>query len=169
LGAASGVTAHAARSRASSEIEAMKIALDAYKIDNGAYPAASTLTGPGLTPAAYPLDPTTTDYQTASAALFLALAGTANYSVAPATGVKTYMNFKINQVGSPTVKPSYVKDPWNNAYGYSTGDVNYMTSTAQTLYPNNGKGSYDIWSTAGTKGVTTTNPNPTNAWICNWQ
>ncbi len=180
IGAASGVMAHAARNRASSEIEAMKSALDSYKIDNGAYPvgttaaqpAPSSLLGPGTAPAAYPLDPVVVNlaaYQSASGALFQALAGTPNYTVAPA---KSYMNFKLNQVGSPTVTPSYVKDPWNNPYGYSTGDA---TVTPETQYPNNGINSYDLWTTAGKTNNDTryTPPTPeyyaTNAWISNWQ
>jgi prepilin-type N-terminal cleavage/methylation domain-containing protein len=176
LGAASGVMTHASRCRAAGEIEAMKSALDAYKIDNGAYPvgttaaqpAASALLGPGTTPAAYPLDPTPTggQYQIASEALFQALTGTANYTVAPAAGVKSYMSFKVNQVGLPTAALSYIKDPWNNPYGYSTGDA---TVTPQTKYPNNGIGSFDLWSTAGTTAVTASNPTPVNTWITNWQ
>jgi hypothetical protein len=85
------------------------------------------------------------------------------------------MNFKLNQVGSPTATPSYVRDPWNNAYGYSTGDANYLTANPQNQYPNNGSGSYDLWTTAGTTQNNTALPpsNPayyaTNAWICNWQ
>jgi prepilin-type N-terminal cleavage/methylation domain-containing protein len=178
LGAAAGVKAHAFRNRAQSEIEAMKAGLESYKIDNGAYPVGTTAVQPApsslLGPpgvANYPLDPTNPSgvnfaaYQTASQALFQALYGAAYIGVAPAAGVKSYMNFNTSQVGSPNGPTAYVKDPWNNPYGYSTGDV----LSPQVQYPFNGTGSFDLWTTAGNSAATASLPNPVNAWITNWQ
>lgn len=179
LGAVPGVQQRAARSRAYSEIEAMKMKLEEYKIDNGGYPIGNTTASSGsimLGPPATPYYPTYADatypsganlavYQTASEALYQALAGQSNFSGPPTAGVKSYMSFRANQVGnaSPSSALTYVADPWNNPYGYSNGDA----LNPQVQYPNNGTHSFDLWSTAGTKGA-----NPTtdaNAWITNWQ
>jgi type II secretory pathway pseudopilin PulG len=164
LGAGSGAMKKAARSRASGEIQAMSTALEGYKIDNGIYPVASFLTGPPA-PGAYPFDPVVanvTAYQNSSQALYLALSGQASYNTAPTAGVKSYMSFKINQIGNPTAANSYIKDPWNNSYGYSTGD----NLTPQVQYPNNGTGFFDLWSTGGR---TTAAATDVAAWISNWQ
>jgi prepilin-type N-terminal cleavage/methylation domain-containing protein len=171
LFAASEVLNKASRSRATSEIQAMSTALDAYKTDNGAYPvgnttvaAGSILTGPP-TPGTYPVDPVTanvTAYQTSSQALYQALSGQKFYGDTPGTVGKSYMSFKLNQVGIPTGPLSYIKDPWNNSYGYSTGD----NQRPQVLYPYNGSGFFDLWSTAGR---TTTSAADMNSWITNWQ
>jgi len=165
LSAGSGVMQRAARSRASGEIQAMSTALEGYKTDNGIYPAVSLLTGPPS--GAYPGDPAVanvTAYQNSSQALYLALSGQASYGAAPTAGVRSYMGFKINQMGNPTAATSYIKDPWNNSYGYSTGDAN-VPPVAQVLYPNNGTGFFDLWSTGGT----TAGGTATNTWLSNWQ
>jgi prepilin-type N-terminal cleavage/methylation domain-containing protein len=169
LAAANGVWTKAARSRAASEIQAMSTALEGYKTDNGIYPpgnitagASSILLGPPS--AGYEFDPVvanSADYQNSSGALYLALSGQASFNTAPTAGVKSYMSFKINQIGNPAAANSYIKDPWNNSYGYSTGD----NKTPQVQYPYNGTGFFDLWSTAGT----TTGGTATNTWISNWQ
>ena len=131
LYAGSGVWTKAARSRAASEIQAMSTALEGYKTDNGIYPVGNTtaasgsiLTGPP-SPGTYPSDPAvanSANYQNSSEALYQALSGQAYYTAAPVAGAKSYMPFKINQIGNSTGPLSYIKDPWNNSYGYSTGD-----------------------------------------------
>ncbi len=165
LAAGSGIMKKAARSRASAEIQAMSTALEAYKTDNGIYPVGNTtassgssLTGPPT--GSYPGDPVVANiaaYQTASEALYQALSGQTYYSAAPTAGVKSYMSFKLSQIGSPTGPLSYIKDPWTNPYGYSTGN------TTQTLYPYNGSGFFDLWSTGGTTAGNTA------IWLTNWQ
>jgi len=173
LGAASGVMQHAKRSRTASELEAMKNSLDSYKIDNGAYPVGSltpaggsSLLGPPPAQGSYPLNPAINNgnYQIASEGLFQALAGRAYFTLAPTAGVKSYITLRADQVGNLTGPNSYIKDPWSYAYGYSTGDAN----NPQQQYPNNGTGSYDIWSTAGTTNNSTTLIDATKAWIDNW-
>jgi hypothetical protein len=72
---------------------------------------------------------------------------------------KCYYTFKANQVGNPT-NLTYVQDPFGYAYGYSTGVSGGV--------PFNGSGLYDLWSTGGVTAATTSNPNPTNSWITNW-
>ena len=177
MAAITGVRTRAARSRAGSEIEAIKMNLESYKIDNGAYPigttatqpAPSSLLGPPPAQGSYPLDPTISGgkYQIASEALYQALSGQIFFNGTPATGAKVYMNFKFSQVGVPSGPLSYIQDPWANAYGYSTGDASPPLSQIQ--YPYNGRGSYDVWSTGGTTNNTTAVPVATNVWIKNWQ
>jgi prepilin-type N-terminal cleavage/methylation domain-containing protein len=173
--AASGAWSRAKRSRAAGEIQGMSTALESYKTDNGIYPVgnttagtASALTGPpGGT---YPLDPSLVGgkYQISSEALYQALSGQAYYTATPVAGVKSYMPFKINQIGNPAGPLSYVKDPWNYSYGYSTGSPS-SPPTVNDLAPYNSAGFFDLWSTGGTTGPTTANPNAINAWISNWQ
>ena len=174
LAAGSGIMKKAMRVRATNEIGGMSAALEGYKTDNGIYPVGNTtatsgsiLTGPPA-PGAYPLDPVKANaaaYQNSSEALYQALTGQAYFTATPVAGVKSYISLKQNQIGIPAGPMSYIMDPWGNAYGYSTGD----NKTPQVLYPNNGTGQFDLWSTGGTAGVTTSNPTPINSWITNWQ
>lgn len=165
IGAASAVFEKGKRSRAASEIQAMSTALESYKTDNGIYPPASTIKGPPTV--AYSVsdaDPSSgTDYVTSSQTLFQALSGgQTSYAAGPTAGTKVYMTFKLNQIGNPTTGLSYIQDPWQFSYGYSTGD----TSTPQTKYPNNGSGFFDLWSTAGRRSASA---GDVAAWMTNWQ
>jgi prepilin-type N-terminal cleavage/methylation domain-containing protein len=163
LSAASAVMEKGRRSRAASEIQAMSTALEGYKTDNGIYPQSSVL----LTNSYSTTAVNTSDgpYEQSSQLIYLSLSGQTNFITAnPIVGTKTYMSFKANQVGDPggtITGATYVQDPWNYSYGYSTGTTNY---------PYNGTGFFDLWSTAG-KGATTpsTTTLNTNAWISNWQ
>lgn len=159
LAAASGVMTKAARSRAASEVQAMSTALEGYKTDNGIYPQSD---GVLLTNVYTASDGTSTAYQTNSTLLYVALSGQTNYSTPPASGTKSYMNFKANQLANLTGPYSYIKDPWNYSYGYSTGD----NKTPEINYPYNGTGFFDLWSTGGLTGTKNTN---TAAWLSNWQ
>jgi prepilin-type N-terminal cleavage/methylation domain-containing protein len=174
LAAASAVMNKGARSRASAEIQAMGTALEGYKTDNGIYPTASgLLTNSAAAPYhSTTLDGTSTAYQTNSQTLYMALSGKTNFLDLPAAGVKSYMSFKMNQVGNATTAagtaPSaststYVKDPWGYSYGYSTGTTNNATTVS---YPFNGSGFFDLWSTGGLINGAQAN---TNAWLSNWQ
>jgi len=170
LAAASGVMNAAARGRAKGEIQAMSSALESYKIDNGIYPTNAVLLG-GTT-GNYSLNPSVAagTYQQSSQALFEALAGRTNY--ADTQVGKSYMTFKITQLGNSTTTAgtayaastaTYIQDPWNYSYGYSTGD-----GTAVNV-PCNGTNFYDLWSTGGLTATTTGNSAPTNTWISNWR
>jgi len=176
LSAGSGVMKKAARSRASSEIQAMSTALEGYKTDNGIYPPTGTLALLTNTPYS------STDgsvsagvYQQSSQILYMALSGQTNFLDTHAAGVKAYMSFKINQLGNITTaagtapsagSSTYVKDPWNYSYGYSTGDAN----NPQVNSPYNGSGFFDLWSTGGvTQAQESANNTLTNAWLSNWQ
>jgi prepilin-type N-terminal cleavage/methylation domain-containing protein len=168
LMAASGVWTKAARNRAASEIQAMSTALESYKTDNGIYPPSDGVLLTNSPYSAY--DGSQINYQTNSQILYLALSGQTNFTDTPAAGTKAYMSFKANQVGNPTGASgggSYVKDPWNYSYGYSTGSA---PSAATTNYPYNGGGFFDLWSTGGLLAAkVAATPSLTNAWISNWQ
>lgn len=162
LAAGNGVMAKAARSRASSEIQAMSTGLEGYKTDNGIYPPASNLTTNTYT--ANDGSQSGGVYQASSQLLYQALSGQTNFNDIHLAGVKSYMPFKPNQLGNVSAAAgttgsgsTYIQDPWNYSYGYSTG------STAN--YPYNGSGFFDLWSTGGYL-VAKLN---TNAWISNWQ
>ena len=172
MAAFSGAWARAARSRASTEIQAMTTGLDAYKTDNGSYPATNFYTSYPMsgtlltnsTAAPYfstTLDGTSTAYITNSQVVYQALSGQTNFTDTTLGANKAYMSFKRNQVGDVT-GGSYVKDPWGYSYGYSIGTTNNAPTPS---YPYNGTGFFDLWSTGG---LLSANAN-TNAWISNWQ
>ena len=104
-----------------------------------------------------------------STRLFL---GKTNYEDAPFPGIKSYMNFKANQLGnasasansaySPTAS-TYVQDPFGYSYGY-------YASTDPSNPPFNGPGFFDLWSTGGLlQSTAATTPTWTNTWLSNWQ
>lgn len=170
LAAASGVMQRGARARAQGEIQAMSTALESYKVDNGIYPVGATggATGSALGGSPYGnFDPGSGAYQESSEALYQALSGQTNYTDIPVAGIKSYMTFKSSQIGNPT-GPSYVKDPWNNSYGYSTGGPFSSPVASGDPTPFNGVGFFDLWSTGNTTKDSGAN-FATNAWISNWQ
>jgi hypothetical protein len=83
------------------------------------------------------------------------------------------MAFKVTQMGNVTAAAgtappgsTYIKDPWNYSYGYSTGSVVGTTTNA----PYNGYGFFDLWSTGGLLAAQVgATASLTNAWISNWQ
>lgn len=166
LAAASGVWNKVSRSRAAGEISAMANALDNYKTDNGVYPTASTMVT--NTYVNYDGTGSTTNYIFSAQILYLYLSGKTNFNDNPNTGTKSYMTFKTSQLGNYKASlgtafgsgSTYVQDPWNYAYGYSTGDTNNV--------PYSGSGFFDLWSTGGLTRSSTT-PNPTNVWVANWK
>lgn len=93
IGAASGVMQHAARSRAASELAAMKTGLDSYKVDNGGYPVSDGVLATNNYASS---DGSGTEYQTNAEIVYQALQGKTNYS--DTTIGKAYMNFRANQV-----------------------------------------------------------------------
>jgi len=175
LMAGSGVMKKAARSRASAEIQAMSAALEGYKADNGYYPPSDgTLLLTNSTYSYSSLDGTGTAYQTNSQILYRALSGQTNFNDVHVLGAKSYMPFKINQLGNYTAAAgttgsgsTYIKDPWGYSYAYSTGT---LSGAATTNYPYNGSGFFDLWSTGGVSAAqASATPSLTNAWLNNWQ
>ncbi len=170
LAAASGVLTNAARNRAKTEIAAIGNAAEAYKIDNGVYPQVSLL----LTNAYASTDGTTAGglYQQSSQALYQALSGRTDYTDFPVAGVKSYMSFKMNQLsnasaptGTTAADSTFIQEPWNYAYGYSTGPV-VVQGVTPTSTPYNGTGFFDLWTTGGATAANGT--VATNGWIANF-
>jgi prepilin-type N-terminal cleavage/methylation domain-containing protein len=176
LYAGSSVMNKAARSRAASEIQAMATACEGYKTDNGIYPQLPATLATTFTTNTY----AGTDgsgsggnYQQSSQILYETLSNQTNFNDIPVPGTRAYMSFKANQLGNTATAAStaygagtstYIKDPWNNSYAYSTA----TNSAGATPY--NGVGFFDLWSTGGIlQAKLTATPSLTNAWISNWQ
>ena len=168
-----------ARSRAEAEIAAISAALENYKADNGLYPRGNGNNPAGNTP---PFDTDKLDartdgnpsvngpYAPASLFLYAILSGDQDADGRPDAGFKTYMQFKDNQLARTNMsqapaagnKVLSLRDPFGNAYGYSTayqGDVDKGNPPTHGYNP-----TFDLWSTAGT---ITTPADPTR-WIKNW-
>ena len=147
------------RSRAEAEIAAISAALENYKADNGVYPIHSDTNA--LLPNKMG-DPTVAEYQKASLALYKLISGDADNSVDRSAETKAYFTFKPNQLG-PTAQNTqvlYIKDPFGNAYGYSTAKASAPSGT-DGYNP-----TFDLWSTGGVIDPAST-PNQSQ-WIKNW-
>jgi prepilin-type N-terminal cleavage/methylation domain-containing protein len=167
-----------ARARAETEIAAMSAACESYKADNGIYardPTAGTATD--TLNARTTGDPAT--YQTASLVLYRALSGDRNLDRAITDADKnfnidgttltpplsqlpqSYFTFKPNMLSpaDQTQNVQYLRDPFGNAYGYSTA-FQYNSNTGYNP-------TFDLWSTSG---LTTSPPTAAdqNQWIKNW-
>ena len=181
-----------ARARAETEIAAMSAALENYKADNGIYPRDPTANAatdrlnakrdgnPVLNPV--PPNPSGATYPSASLVLYRALSGDRNLDrsittvdenfnidgttlTPPLTQLpQSYFTFKATMLSpaDQSQNVQYVRDPFGNAYGYST---------AFQYDPNTGYNpTFDLWSTSGL----TSNPPSTGTdtitpqWIKNW-
>jgi prepilin-type N-terminal cleavage/methylation domain-containing protein len=147
----------AARSRAEAEIAALSAACESYKADNGTYPTDPAFTE-NVDPTASPVP------KSASLYLYKTLSGDTNATLQP-TG-KSYFNFKPQMLFGPMdpnnnlTGVTYIKDPFGNAYGYST---------AKAVNPAGAAGfnpTFDIWSTAGAASNSPLTDQP--QWIKNW-
>jgi prepilin-type N-terminal cleavage/methylation domain-containing protein len=168
LAAGTALWNKASRSRASAEIQAMSSAMEGYKADNGIYPQSDGVLTTNSPYTAYDGTVSGDEYQTNSTLLYIALSGQTNYLTPPAAGTKVYMQFRVNQIAnnSTTSGFSYIHDPWNASYAYSTGTP---VGGPTTNFPYNGSGFFDLWSTAGvTSAKYSGNNSLTNAWISNW-
>jgi prepilin-type N-terminal cleavage/methylation domain-containing protein len=159
LGTVGYVQKKAARSRAEAEIAAMSAACESYKADNGTYPTDAAFTE-NVDPTASPV-PTT-----ASLTLYKLLTGDTNATLQPpSTGTKTYFTFKPQMLSGPKdtknnlTGVTYIKDPFGNAYGYSTEKA--VTPAGSVGY----NPTFDMWSTVGT---VSNSPTDQAQWIKNW-
>lgn len=181
LSTAGYIQRKAALARAQSEIKAIEAACESYKADNGFYPigkgtAGSTATDllcpGGGSPNYNPITSGNGSYQSACAVLYQALTGDGNDQLtdtnatssigklgSSGTGVRIYMELKPGQTGSNGTQ-YYIVDPFGFSYGYST--VQATTGT------NGYNPTFDLWSTAGTTGSTSSSSNVQAKWITNW-
>jgi general secretion pathway protein G len=147
------------RSRAEAEIAAIAAALENYRADNGVYP--STAETNALKPNAMG-DPGNTKYTGASLALYQLISGDADNSPDRSAESKSYFPFKPNQLSpaAQNTEVTYIKDPFGNAYGYST--VKASTPGGIDGY----NPTFDLWSTGGIVDFSDS-PNQSQ-WIKNW-
>ncbi len=153
--AGTGALKSALISRTRTEIGGMKSALTAYKIDNGAFPVSTSLSGPPAGNYPTPSGPADPAYTLSSQVLFSSLAGRTSFTSTTLTG-KVYFPFTSAQVGNPSGN-TYVQDPFQYSYGYST-------QLSATQYPNGGPAFYDIWSVGPIPMSTNV-----NTWVTSWQ
>jgi len=132
----------AARDRARAEIAALGAALENFKADQGEYPVGAANSG--------------TD---SSIRLYSALTNGTYFYDASDTGkyvqVPVYFEYRKDMTGTASGSLFYM-DPFGNSYNYRRGDNANAVN----------KGSYDLWSTAGTG--TTTSATAQAKWITNW-
>jgi prepilin-type N-terminal cleavage/methylation domain-containing protein len=147
------------RSRAEAEIAAISAALENYKADNGIYPSDADTNALKANTMG---NPTQSEYQKASLALYKLVSGDADNSTDRSAEMKTYFSFKPNQLSPSTQNQAvtYIKDPFGNSYGYST---------IKAAAPSGSDGynpTFDLWSTGGV--ISASNPTDQSQWIKNW-
>lgn len=167
----------AARDRTKTEISAMEVALESYKVDNGDYPRND------LSDAVSTLSKTAGDYTTknglpgdaaaVSMLLYTALSADADanrtVSTTERAASRIYFNFKPGMLypKNSTATVQAVLDPFGNVYGYSTmynAQIRSST-TGNVTSPQGYNPTCDLWSTNdSTKSGTTSNA----IWISNW-
>lgn len=177
--------------RAESEIAAMSAACVSYMNDHGVFPQD----GAGATDALCPVihgNPASSEYQRGNIVLYKALSGDAKPGTDPDTPAgsndkpdgrsetKAYLEFRPTQLQrTASGEVQYIKDPWGNAYGYSTNAATAEATFRQklaknpnTLRPKSSgyNASFDLWSTAGVVSTTMGDAlEPDRArWIKNW-
>ena len=169
LGTSGYVQKKGARSRAEAEIAAMSAALESYKADNGVYPRSPGVTEPATTggsdglSARHDASPEDPVYIQASVFLYRELSGDVNLNrTADDNNAKQYFAFKP-QMLSPrdaTQPVSAIRDPFGNAYGYST---------ANQMNADRGRNpTFDLWSTGGTTAMGGAGAINDSQWIKNW-
>lgn len=163
IGVAGPIQKNAARKRAKVEIDAIELALENFKIDNGDYPNATQVGVPG---SVYSGDPTGSGYTVASQQLFAALCGRSDYTLAPTTTV--YFEARQGQVDNSTGGVSALVDPFGFPYGYfydfssSSGPGGQSKSLFNLVVP-------DIWSTANERDTPADTSNFIYyRWVTNW-
>ena len=149
LAAGSYVQNKGKRARAETEIAAMSAALESYKADNGTYPTDPTTTE-GLKPNTDPQGGNPATFISASQFLYKKLSGDSDGNPTtsdPTNDTKNYFAFKPNMLKpNPAGANTYIRDPFGNAYGYST---------FENVNPGNSNGNnptFDLWSTCGETG-----------------
>jgi type II secretory pathway pseudopilin PulG len=156
-----------ARARAETEIAAISAALESYKADNGIYPTDAGTTET-LEANADPQGGNPANFVDASRFLYKKISGDSDGNPTtsdPTNDTKNYLAFKPNMLSpNPAGPNTYVRDPFGNAYGYST---------FENANPGNANGNnptFDLWSTCGetAKKSGETFQQYQQRWIKNW-
>jgi hypothetical protein len=107
-------------------------------------------------------DPTQPTYEAATLSLYKSISGDADNDSNRTAEVKSYFNFKPNQLSPASQNQAvvFIRDPFGNSYGYSTVKAANPAST-DGYNP-----TFDLWSTGGKIDPSST---PTQVeWIKNW-
>jgi len=178
-----------ASARAAGEIQQLSSACESYRNDNGGYPQDTS--PQNVTNTLVPqlsTSPMTGSYAAASLFLYEALTGDVNAS-GQIDSNETQRNYATDffkpsrlgtmngaTVGTPGYV-TYIQDPFGNSYGYSTAGLaneqqyrealaSPATASSAQRQSNVGYNStFDLWSTGGTTGTSSTS---TMNWIKNW-
>ena len=168
LGTSGYVQKKGARSRAEAEIAAMSAALESYKADNGVYPRSAGVTEPTTATGTEGLNarehgnPDDPDFISASRFLYAELSGDRDFNRIADDNSRQYFAFKPQMLAPTggTIPVAAIRDPFANAYGYST---------ANQVNPNRGHNpTFDLWSTGGTTSTAGASTLDTSPWIKNW-
>ena len=161
-----GIAGHAqhdsAVRRAQAEVKAMESAIEAYKIDNGAYPRDASTTdklNSSMNFDPLPSGSSGSLYQNSSQYLYQCLSG---FDPKNPTSIitKPYMEFTPGQLAvgtggsattpTPTSPYMFIVDPFGYSYGYSTIYQAVLDTPSATPDPTKGYNpTFDLWSTAG--------------------
>jgi prepilin-type N-terminal cleavage/methylation domain-containing protein len=174
------VQSKAARARTEGEIKSLSLSCENYKSDNGTYPRSDDT---DALDARVSSTPTTAAYQKASQYLYLALSGDTNLNgkqdpdepkgYAQDFFKPNVLNFNKDGSGK-IVLVNYIKDPFDNSYGYSTAGAAAEEKFVEDLRKNptatrpgtlvGYNPTFDLWSTAGATGTTAVQAK----WVKNW-
>ncbi len=157
-----------ARARAETEIAAISAACESYKADNGIYPTDASTTEtlrPNVDPDGG--DPGNSNFISSARFLYPKISGDSDGD--PSNGIEGKGYFagalKSNMLSpNPAGPNTYIRDPFGNAYGYST---------FESVNPGSANGNnptFDIWTTCGetAKKSTETFQQYQQRWIKNW-
>ncbi len=176
------VQTKAARARADGEIKALSLACESFKVDYGTYPRNEDTDKLDPSDPAASANAASTEYQKASLYLYKAISGDANgngkfddgdgKSYASDFFKPSVLNSTKDGSGKITLV-NYLKDPWDNSYGYSTigaaaeeDFVEKLRKDPKATRPAN-KGynpTFDLWSTGGSLSTTAIQAK----WVKNW-
>ncbi len=168
----------AARDRTKTEISAMEVALESYKVDNGDYPRSDASDQLSTLKADAKDYSTKNGLQGSTAAVSLVIYtalsadadGDRTVSSTERANSRIYFHFKPGMLypKNSTATVQAVIDPFSNVYGYSTMyNAQIRSSTTGNVdSPQGYNPTCDLWSTNDpAKSGTTTS----DLWISNWQ
>lgn len=156
------------RSRAEAQIAAFSAAAEAYKSDNAAYPRTDETDG-STSIGALGGDTTGDAFVKANLAFYAMLSGDLDLNGKPdatesGSGAQNatpfYMTFTPSQLSLSDNRVKFMRDPWSQAYGYSTKRAKALESGKDDASSGHNV-TFDIWSVANSQ-------DKEKAWIGNW-
>ena len=149
------------RSRAEAQLAGFISAMESYKADNAVYPRSlETDSFDSMTM------PTAENYTQPNQALYMMLSGDSDLNGKPDSmeskpdATPVYLSFVDAQLKKTTQRVEFIRDPWGNAYGYSTKRAAAVANGADDVKAGHNI-TFDLWSSAGQE-------RNDKAWISNW-